>query len=169
MYESKKEELPITDNLLLHITKDEDDNTIQVNILQMLSPIKVELVYNSFVHPYQIKDNKALGAADKIYKLQLESTKNEEEVINEVIGILNSNLYKDKVIWMEEENNFLEFKENRDIKLFSNILEDKNVLEVFEASMYTRNKELSYGLDVSDSLYCNIFYIHALSNARKLV
>ena len=34
---------------------------------------------------------------------------------------------------------------------------------------YNRNKELTYGLDISDALYCNIFHIHALSKARKLI
>lgn len=163
---NKKPEMNITDHLFLHFIKDEDDNIIQVNILQMLSPIKVELVYNSFVHPYELNDNKKL---EKIYKLQLESSKTELQVINEVNDLLNNNIYKDKPIWMEEENNFLEFKENRDIKIYSSILDDKNAIEVFEGSRYNKNKELSYGLDISDALYCNIFFIHALSITRKLV
>jgi hypothetical protein len=165
----KKSILKITDDLLLYCTKNSDNDIIQINILEMKSPIKCEYLYNSFVKPEKdyeyIEDDNEIS---KIYRLRNESSKQMKDIEKEVNELLNNNLYKDRKIWMEKKYDFLKIK-NENIRLYSDFIPFNNCKELFEYIGYKKNPELIYSLDLNDALYCSIFYLYVLSINQKLI
>ena len=165
----KKSTLKITDDLLLYCTKNSDNDIIQINILEMKSPIKCEYVYNSFVKPEKdyeyIEDDNEIS---KIYRLRNESSKQMKDIEKEVNELLNNNLYKDRKIWMEKKYNFLKIK-SENIRLYSDFIPFNNCKELFEYIGYKKNPELTYCLDLNDALYSSIFYLYVLSINQKLI
>ena len=166
-------ELKITDDLLIYCKKDVSNNIIQVNILEMKSPIKCEFIYNSYIkieNSDLLLDNLEINTRtlDKINKLRNESIKKIEDVEKEVNELLNNNLYKDRKIWMEEKYDFLKIKDEN-IRLYSNSIPYKNCKEIFDFIGYKKNPELNYSLDLNDALYSNIFYLYIFSINNKLI
>jgi hypothetical protein len=82
-----------------------------------------------------------------------ESEFSEEEIINELNEILNSNINKNKNVWGFE--NYSDIVD-KDIYSIKDEFELENVDDIIKSLNYVKNPELKYSLDTTDSFYCNI-------------
>ena len=79
MFPKDKTKLDVSDTLFLNIVKDDSGSVKQVSILNMLSPIKCELVYNKYVSS-GLKKSKEMKS---IEKYECESSLLEVELVEE--------------------------------------------------------------------------------------
>jgi hypothetical protein len=144
-----KDKLNVSDTMFIHILKDEKGDIKQASILNILSPIKCEFVYNKYV----CSDNKKTKDMKKDERFACESEFSEEEIINELNEILNSNINKNKNVWGFE--NYSDIVD-KDIYSIKDEFELENVDDIIKSLNYVKNPELKYSLDTTDSFYCNI-------------
>ena len=140
----EKENIDITKIIFLNILYDENNEPIQGSIINMVSPIKAELLYDKYVFSGNKKDKNM----KKDEKTACESELTKEQFLSDIDGILNSEIYKDKKVWsFDKYKDSISFKEEFDLK---------NIEEVMDKLEYKKNEELHYSLDIKDSLCCNI-------------
>lgn len=164
LYPNTKENsiFDVSNCLFLYIMKDEKQNIKQVSIVNMISPIKCEFVYNKYVSSGE-KKNKDM---EKDEKFGCESSLSQDEIIKEVKEIINSNINKDKIICGFENYKELLEKENISIK---DKYELKNIEEVLKKIDYTRNNDLKYCLDTTDSFYCLIICLSFMFKENRFI
>jgi hypothetical protein len=151
-----KEKISIVDNLFMYIDKSDKGQIRQVSILNMVSPIKCEFVYNKYVNIYSKKEKKM----SKVNKLGCESQVDENTLIKEVNEILNSNVYKDKKVYTWESNS----KIQRNTISIKEMFDFKNFDEIISFLKYEKNttEDKLYALDFSDAYACNILTLSYL-------
>ena len=143
-----KKKLDVSKTLFLNIIKDKEGTIKQASILNMISPIKCEFVYNKYVSS-GLNKNKEM---DKQERFACESEMNEEELLNEIKTILHSEVHKDKIIWSFENHD--KIIHTNSIKYFYNLNEFDDIVKFFE---YSKNEDLQYSADLNDSLFRNLF------------
>lgn len=144
-----KTKLVVSETLFLNIVKDEKGNLKQVSILNMLSPIKCELVYNKYVSS-GLKKSKEMKNNEKY---ECESTLTENELIEELHKILNSEMNKNKTVWGFENYDKLKIKS----KSIKEIYKIEKIEDIATSLNYKKNEDLKYSINLSDSFSQNIF------------
>lgn len=144
--------LNVQDTMFIHILKNEKGQVKQVSIVNMLSPIKCEFVYNKYVSSGEKKTKNM----EKIDRFACESSLTSEDIIKEVNIILNSEMNKKKVIWsLDDHSDIIDKKFN----IIKNEYEINNIEEIIKRLNYKRNENLLYELNSSDSFYCLILCV----------
>ena len=146
-----KNKLDVSNTLFIDLIKSENGNVRQVSIINMISPIKCELIYNKFA----MNTNKKEKNMKKIEKMECESTIEEDLLLKEVNDILNSNINKDKTIYAFETHQEI----NKSIISTKEIFELKGFDDIINKLGYIKNEDKMYSLDISDSLSRNILNI----------
>jgi len=155
-----KKKLEVSKTLFLNIHKDDDGNIKQASILNMISPIKCEFVYNKYVSS-GLDKNKDM---DKQQRFACESELSEEELLKELKNILHSEMNKDKVIWSFDSNDDIIYTNS--IKHFYKLKEFDDIVKFFD---YSKNEELQYSADLNDSLFRNLFCLAFLFKNNHFV
>ena len=156
MYPKTKDnkKMTVTNTLFINLYKNEKEEVTQASIINMLSPIKAEILYNKYVTS-GLKKTKDMKKEDRF---ACESNITEEELIFEVNKILKSEVHKDKVLWT--------FDDYKEIEIFTNSIKNNYRLQKFEDIVnfleYKRNENLNYSADFTDSFVQNIFCISYL-------
>ena len=143
------EKLEVSNTLFLNIIKDENKRIKQATIINMLSPIKCEIVYDKFT----ANNLEKCKGMDKEDRYASESEIDEKELIKELKDILESDINKNKTIY-SYTNNCKNIKGVISIKKIFNI---KDFDEIVEFLKYKEKEELNYSADINDSLIRNIF------------
>ena len=144
--------LVVSNTMFLNIMKNKDDNITQASIINMISPIKCEIVYNKYVSSGMKKTKNML----KEDKYACESSLTEEELIKELKNILYSEIHKDKIIWSFDTTDIIytnSISSFYDLKDFNDVVEYLN---------YKKNEKLNYSADLNDSIVRNIFCLSYL-------
>jgi len=147
----KNKKLSVNNTMFLNIMRNENGNITQASIINMLSPIKSEIIYNKYVSSGMKKTKKMT----KEQKYACESELSEEELIQELKDILHSEVNKSKVIWSFEDN-CKDIIYVNPINIFYKLEKFENIVEFLE---YEKNENLDYSSDLTDSLVRNIFCI----------
>jgi hypothetical protein len=145
----KNEILDVSKTIFVNIIKDEDKKIKQASIINILSPIKCEIIYDKYVTNNLEKCKKM--EKDERYACETDLT--EKDLIQDIKNILNSDIYKNKVIW-SYTNNFANIKSVNSIKKEFNISEFNEIVEFLK---YEPKEELNYSADLSDSVVVNLF------------
>jgi hypothetical protein len=167
MYPFTKElkKIKITNSLFLNIIK-KDDKITQASIINVLSPIKVEFVYNKYVSSGEKKTKEM----NKEERFCCESTITEKQLIFEINQILLSNMNKNKTVWSFDEYEEIDYKIN--IKTLKDIfdLDDFNdIVNFLQYEEKTKENKKEYSADFTDSFVQNIFCISYLFFKRHFV
>ncbi len=142
--------LSIENTLFVNIVKNEHGNITQASILNMLSPIKCEFVYDKYVASGLTK-NKDMSKEERF---ACESIISKDDLIKELNNILSSDINKDKVVWVFD--NYDEIKTyTNSIKHFTNINNFNDIVTFLNYN--TEIEKQRYFADLSDSLIQNIF------------
>ena len=146
-----KKKMSIDNTLFLNIVKNQNGNVTQASIINMLSPIKCEIIYNKYV----TSGLKKIKEMKKEERFACESEISEEDLIDEVNKILKFDVHRDKTIWT--------FDEYKEIKIFTNTIKDfydlKNFNEIVDFLEYKKDEDKTYSADFTDSFVQNIFCI----------
>ena len=157
----ENEKIDVSNTLFLNILKDQNNKIKQATIINMLSPIKCEILYDKFVGN-NLDKNKDMDKEDR-YACESELT--EIEIIEELKDILSSNMNKDKKIY-SYTNNCKNIKDVISIKKEFNIKEFDNIVKYLN---YQEKEELNYSADINDSLVRNIFCLAFMFLNRNFV
>ena len=144
-----KKKLPIENTIFLNIVKNKNGNVTQGTILNMLSPIKAEILYDKYSSS-GIKKKKDMNKEDRF---ACESFITEEELLEEINKILKLDIHKDKLIWVFDDYKEIDIFTNS-IKSFHNLKDFNDIVSFLE---YTPNENLNYSVDFNDSFSQNIF------------
>lgn len=144
--------LNVSNTMFLNIMKNKDGDITQVSLLNMISPIKCEILYNKYVSS-GLKKSKGMLKEDKY---ACESTLLEEDLLKELKIILYSEVHKDKVIWTFDETDIIY---TNSICKFYNLKDFNDIVEYLN---YKKNTDLTYSADVNDSFVRNIFCLSYL-------
>jgi hypothetical protein len=150
----QNKKLDVSDTLFVNIIKNEEGNIKQASILNMISPIKCEIIYNKYVSSGE-KKTKNMVKEDRY---ACESDLSEEDLVNEIKTILFSKMNKHKAIWSFEDN-FDDIIDCKSIKDYYDLDDFDDVIEFLD---YKKNEELDYSADFKDSLVQNIFSLSFL-------
>ena len=135
--------------LFLNIVKNQNGNVTQASIINMLSPIKCEIIYNKYV----TSGLKKIKEMKKEERFACESEISEDELINEVNKILRLDVNRDKAIWT--------FESYKEIQIFTNPIKEYYDLKDFNQLVkfleYKKDEEKTYSADFTDSFVQNIF------------
>ena len=88
-----KSKMKINDTMFLNLIEDKEGNVTQASIINMLSPIKCEIVYNKYV----TSGMKKKRDMNKEERFACESDITEEQLVKEVNKILKKNANKKKM------------------------------------------------------------------------
>ena len=143
------DKLNVSNTLFLNIIKDESKNIKQATLINMLSPIKCEIIYDKYV----ANDLEKAKGMDKEDRYACEAEITQEQIVRELKIILDSDIHKDKNVW-SYTNNFLDIKKVNSIKKHFNIKEFDEIVTFLK---YEEKEELNYSADLNDSLVRNIF------------
>lgn len=157
----KNETLDVSNTIFVNIIKDEDKKIKQASIINILSPIKCEIIYNKYVS----NNLEKCKYMEKDERYACESDLTEKDLIQEIKDILNSDIYKDKVIW-SYTNNFNNIKSVNSIKKEFNIGEFNEIIEFLN---YEPKEELNYSADLNDSVVINLFCLAFMFLKRNFV
>lgn len=150
---SKKNEPFLVENtLFVDISKDEEGFLLGVSVINMVSPIKCELIYTDFTNNNKDKDRE-MG---KVEKLRTESEKDEDDIMSDLKSILHSNMNKDKKKYGLEECKELDII---GIKC--------DINKIIETLDYKRNEDKKFGLDPQNTLHRNILCISYMFLTKK--
>ena len=138
--------LDVSETLFVNVKKNNIGDITQVSIINMLSPIKCEYIYNKYVSSNDKKTKKM----NKSEKFSCESDISSEELINEVTDILSSNLNKNKTLWSFESYDEFKFKTK-------SIKDEYNIGDFSE--LIRKIKYENVMVDLNDSFVQNIFCI----------
>ncbi len=156
MYPSTKhmKKLRVSNTLFLNITKDKNQKVTQASIINILSPIKCEILYNKYVTS-GLKKSKDMKKEERF---ACESSVTDEELLLEINKILNAEVHKDKTIWS--------YKEYQEIEAELESISDKYKLQNFkdipEFLDYKEKEDSKYMADFNDSFVQNIFCLSFL-------
>lgn len=153
--------LDVSDTLFLNITRDALGKIREVSIVEMVSSIKCEIIYDKFVM-IDAKKNKMM---DREERFGCESSITEEMLLLEVRNILTSNLNKNKVIWAFEM-----YQEFSDLNIRS--ISEECSLEDFNdvvSKLDYKPVENKGKLDLCESIIQNAFSLCYLFTVRKFV
>jgi hypothetical protein len=148
-----KEPKKMTDSLIIDFIK-EDEKIKSVSIINIVSPIKCELLYHSWTKNNKEKEK----GMEKIEKFRVESEKDEEDIMKEVKEILESKMNCDKQKYGIESNKELAIQG-------INVTYD----EMIKNLDYKKDDEKPYSLESTNSLHRNIVLISYLFNNYKFV
>ena len=143
-----KKKLNVSKTMFLNVIKNEEGHITQASILNMISPIKCEFIYDKYVSSGEAK----LKGMNKQERFACESELTEEDILRELKEILYSEMNKDKVIWSFDEHNDIIYANS--IKHFYNLDSFEDIVKYFD---YKKNEDLMYSADLKDSLFQNIF------------
>ena len=137
--------------MFMEIKRDGKGDINQVCLINMLSPIKCQFVFNRY-SSNGLKKNKDMT---KTEKQQTESDIETGDLIKQVNTLLGNFLYKDYTIYSFEtvkeiEKPIISIRDELKVEKFEDMVKWLN---------YTKNKELGYGLDFENALCCNIINI----------
>jgi hypothetical protein len=138
--------LDVSETLFVNVKKNNIGEIIQVSIINMISPIKCEYVYNKYVSSNDKKTKKM----NKSEKFSCESDISSDELINEVEDILSSNLNKNKTLWSFESYDEFKFKTK-------SIKDEYNIDDFSE--LIKKLKYENVMIDLNDSFVQNILCI----------
>lgn len=163
LHPKMKESQPVqvTDNLFIDIHR-KDGVILQASVINMLSPIRCELIYNKY-NKKSISEVQCVADVTRTDKHRLESDVTEEDIISEINVLLSSEMYKCKPVWITRANSGIIAECTEVYKYFGL----RNYKSVFKRIDYTKNTELGYGMDLEDSLCRNIFNIMYMFVRRK--
>lgn len=148
--DGSKPRLSVKNTLFLDLRKNDSGEVTQVSIINMLSPIKCEVIYNKYSNNSKDRERDMT----RVEKFRSESTT--ENILEEVGVILNNEVNKDKVIWSFE--NYEELKDiPGNINSVSKMYELENEDCINDYLKYTKNTELHYSINFEESLSRNIF------------
>lgn len=153
--------LTMTDNILIDINKEKGE-ILQATVINMLSPIRCELLYNNYTRK-SVEDIKSIAEMTKTDKNRLESEKSQEDIIKDINEILQSEMHKGKRVWITRKNKGITTECNEIYRYF----ELRNYKSVFKRVRYEKNTELGYSMDINDSLCRNIFNIMYMFERSK--
>ena len=142
----------------------EENNICQFSIIKMLSPTKIQLLYDQYFNN-KVDRHKKMS---KRQKLQLDSKIDISNSFDELNKILNSNIYCNYEIWSMNNINTIKNKINRNINNCIDLF-GEDITDIKEKLSYKKNKELKYSLDFEDSVTQNISRICYLSTIYKLL
>jgi hypothetical protein len=164
MYQNSRqcETLNVSDTIFLHILKDNYGNVKQASMVNMISPIKCEFMYNRYVSSGN-KKSKEMG---KIDRFACESDISSEDIIKEINGILNCDMNKHKNVWGFENYSDIVETDNYSIK---DNYEIETMEEVMTSLNYVKNSEIKYSLDCDDSFYCLVLCLSFMFLNRHFV
>ena len=157
--ENKK--LNVSNTLFVNVLKNEDGAIKQASIINMLSPIKCEIIYNKYVSSGNKKSKNML----KEDKYACESELSEVEMVEELKEILYSKMNKNKSIW-SFESNFEDIIECKSIQDYYDLDDFQYIVDFFS---YKKNDDLDYSADLTDSLVQNIFSLSYLFMKNNFV
>jgi hypothetical protein len=152
-YSKSKEELKITDSLFVDIIK-EEENIKSISVINIVSPIKCELVYHNWTKNNREKEK----GMEKIEKFRVESEFDNEGILKELKEILNSKMNVEKKRFGLEDNKELDIQG-------INISYEKIIQNID----YKRDTEKTYSLESSNSLHRSIMGISYLFSNYKFV
>ena len=155
------EKLTVSNTLFLNIIKDENKKIKQATIINMLSPIKCEIIYDKYVGNNSDK-HKGMDKEDR-YACETDLTEN--DMIIELKHILYSEINKNKVIW-SYTNNCSNIKTVNSIKKEYSINEFEDIVTFLE---YKEKDELNYGADLNDGMVRNIFCLAFLFLKKNFI
>ena len=157
--ENKK--LNVSNTLFVNVLKNEDGAIKQASIINMLSPIKCEIIYNKYVSSGNKKSKNML----KEDNYACESELSEVEMVEELKEILYSKMNKNKSIW-SFESNFEDIIECKSIQDYYDLDDFQYIVDFFS---YKKNDDLDYSADLTDSLVQNIFSLSYLFMKNNFV
>jgi hypothetical protein len=141
----------VSNCLFVNIMKNEDNEITQASIVNMISPIKCELIYNKYVSSGAKKTKKMV----KEDKYACESELSEEDMLGELKTILFSETNKHKDVWTLDQN-FKDIIDSKSINIFDEINNFDDIVKYLE---YEKNELINYSADFQDSLIRNLFCI----------
>lgn len=142
--------LDVKNTMFLNILRDDKGSVLQASVLNMVSPIKCEFIYDKYVTSGS-KKSKDMSKQDRF---ACESELSQEDVIKELDTILNSEINKSKTVWSFDGK--CDFRETKSIKREYYVESFEEVVEILE---YKKNEDLIYSADLKDSLIQNLFCI----------
>lgn len=157
------EPLEVRDTLFLNMVII-DGHITQASLLNMLSPIRCEILYNKYVSSGQ-KKTKDMKKEDR-YACE-ESCITEDEIIKELNAILAIDIHKDKIIWsFEKYDTFLKVK-TKSIKDKYELTEFDQVIK--SLGYENKTEDTGYTADTNDSVIRNLFSLSFLFNKHRFV
>ena len=164
MYQNSRqcESLNVSDTIFLHILKDSSGKVKQASLVNMISPIKCEFMYNKYVS----SGNKKTKEMGKIDRFACESDVSSEDIVKEINGILNCDMNKDKNVWGFENYSDIVETDNYSIK---DNYEIETMEEVMTSLNYVKNSEIKYSLDCDDSFYCLVLCLSFMFMNRHFI
>ena len=153
--------IDVSNILFLDIIKDNTGNITQASITNMLSPIKCEYIYSQHVTFGEKKEKKMT----KQEKIACESNIDSKKLIDELKNIINSEMYKNKIIYSLDKHDdikegIISIKSMHDLNGFEDIVTYLN---------YSKNEDLSYSADLNDSLTKNVFTIAYMFQKNQFI
>jgi hypothetical protein len=145
----EKEKMDIENTLFVNLMKNKEGHVTQASIINMLSPIKCEILYNKYVTSGE-KKNKDMSKEERF---ACESSISEEELIHEVNKILKLDIHRGKILWTLENYDELELKTNSIVDTF----DLNNFQDIVTSLNYRANEDITYAADFTDSFAQNIF------------
>lgn len=152
MYPKTKlnKKLDVSKTSFLNIKRNKEKKIIQASLINMVSPIKCELLFNKYVTAGD--DVKKVKGMTKENRFACESNMTSEELEKELKDILHSSVHYDKVIWSFDGDCDLIYTNS--IKHFYDIKDFNDIVKFLE---YEIIEERKYRADFSDSFFVNIF------------
>jgi hypothetical protein len=148
------EPMDVTDTMFVDITRDENKKIKQISVLNMVSPIKCELVYNDYSNN-SVDKNKNM---EKTEKLRSESEKDNQMMLEDLDRILNSDMNKNK-----KKFGLVSYK-----KLGIQGL-DITTEELIESVGYVKDEDKKYSLDIDNSLHRNLLCLSRYFTKNRFV
>jgi hypothetical protein len=144
------EKLDVKNTMFLNILKDTGGSILQASIINMVSPIKCEYIYDKYVTS-GLKKNKDM---EKQERFACESELSEVDILKELDDILNSEINKDKTVWSLDGN-----KDIRGTNSIKDAYKVGTFIDIVSELKYKKNEEIIYSADLNDSLVQNLFCI----------
>jgi hypothetical protein len=155
--------LCVDNTLVLDIRNDEKNQVVQVSIINIVSPIKVEFVYKN-----TISNNKEKTTTmARLEKYMCESSLSIDDLLNEVNNILLNPVNKNKTIWVFNDvtetskifSSLIDVDRYKSIKTTYNLENEEKIIDFLK---YSKNLDKSYELNLTDSLSRNILSLSFL-------
>ena len=137
--------------LFLDVRKDESGKVTQVSVINMLSPIKCEVIYNKYASNGKDK----ISSMDRVDKFMTESDLDVDDLMKDVNNMLCNDMNKDKEIWSFGDVDFIK----RDINSIKTKYDMENEDKIVEFLKYKKNPEKHYSLNMTDTLSRNILMV----------
>ena len=150
--------LNVKNTMFLDVRKNEDGKVIQVSLLNVLSPIKVEFIFNEFVSSNEEKKTKEMNREDRF---QVEAIMTQKEIYKKVEEILLNPMNKDKEVWCFEKDmvDNLPSVKYRFLKDEYHIPDEDSIVNFLG---YKKDEDKTYSLPMDCSLTKNIFNVSFL-------